>query len=263
VGHFITPRLGLFDAICHVFTAIPGGGFGTHDASIGYWDSPAEAALHWQRLGAEALHVVDLDGALGRGSNAEAVERILERVEVPVQVAGGLRTDQAVRAVLEAGAARAVVGTRAAKEPDWAVALCAALPGRVVVALDAREGRVAVEGWQELTETDPAELARRLAAGAPAAFLYTDVSRDGMLSRPHFEGVERLRRAVRVPVIASGGVASLEDIRRLGECGADAAIVGKALYEEKFTLPEALEVAAAFPSRLAPAPGGHAGGRQL
>jgi phosphoribosylformimino-5-aminoimidazole carboxamide ribotide isomerase len=224
-----------------------------------YYDDPCEAALHWQELGAEALHVVDLDGALGRGEPtaddvAGPVARLLAAARLPVQVAGGLRSGRAVRAALAAGAARAVVGTRAVKDLDWAGRLCDELPGRIVIALDARAGRVAVEGWQDVVAEGPVELARRLAAAGPAAFLYTDVSRDGMLSRPHFEGVVELLNAVPTPVMASGGVASLDDIRALGECGADAVVVGKALYEGRFTLPEALEAAAPFASRLRPAP---------
>ena len=238
---------------------------GRPEDEVVYYERPADAALHWQEEGALALHVVDLDGALARSGasaeragaergNAGPVQEILQRAQVPVQVAGGLRSAEAVRAVLEAGAARAVVGTQAVREPDWAVALCQALPGRVVIAVDAREGRVAVAGWQELAEVGPVELARRLSEGRPAAFLYTDVSRDGTLTRPHFEGVERLLAAVDVPVIASGGVADLADVVRLGECGADAVIIGKALYERKFTLAQALEAAAPYASRLAPAP---------
>jgi phosphoribosylformimino-5-aminoimidazole carboxamide ribotide isomerase len=134
------------------------------------------------------------------------------------------------------------------------LALCGALPGRIVIAVDAREGRVAVEGWQELASVGPVELAQRLAQGQPAAFLYTDVSRDGMLAKPNFQAVEQLLRAVEVPVIASGGVASADDIRRLGECGADAVVVGKALYEGRIALPEALDVAGRYGSRLAAAP---------
>jgi phosphoribosylformimino-5-aminoimidazole carboxamide ribotide isomerase len=220
-----------------------------------YYERPEEAALHWQELGARALHVVDLDGALaGGGRNAGPLQDILDCVVVPVQVAGGLRSSEAVERVLQAGAARAVVGTRAAREPDWALALCGALPGRIVIAVDAREGRVAVEGWQELASVGPVELAQRLAQGQPAAFLYTDVSRDGMLAKPNFQAVEQLLRAVEVPVIASGGVASADDIRRLGECGADAVVVGKALYEGRIALPEALDVAGRYGSRLAAAP---------
>ncbi len=220
-----------------------------------YFERPADAALHWQDAGARALHVVDLDGALARATrNAAPVQEILQSVRMPVQVAGGLRSTEAVERALAAGAVRAVVGTQAVRDPDWAADLCRAHPGRIAIAVDAREGRVAIEGWQELAEMGPVELAKQLAEGAPAAFLYTDVSRDGMLTRPHFEGVERLLAATEVPVIASGGVASIEDVERLGECGADAVIIGKALYERKFTLAQAQEAAERYPSRLEPAP---------
>lgn len=225
-----------------------------------YYERPVEAAQHWQRLGAQALHVVDLDGALTRGRdqrverNVVPVREILERLQVPVQLAGGLRSRQAVQRALDAGAARAVVGTLAVREPDWAVELCRELPDRIVIAVDALHGHVAVEGWQDLVAQRPVEVAQRLAGGRPAAFLYTDVGRDGMLSRPDFKSVEELLSAVEIPIIASGGVASLDDIRVLGECGADAVIVGKALYEGRFALPEALEEAARYPSRLSPAP---------
>lgn len=219
-----------------------------------YWERPADAARHWQEAGAQTLHVVDLDGALARDSNPGPVQEILSALTIPVEVAGGLRDTAAVRRVLDAGAARAVVGTMAARDPDWAVELCRELPDRVVIAVDAREGRVAVEGWQELAEVGPVELAQRLAEGRPAAFLYTDVARDGMLTRPHFEGVEELLDAVEVPVIASGGVASVDDVRRLGGCGADAVVIGKALYEGLIDLKEVIEAASEFPSRLRPAP---------
>jgi phosphoribosylformimino-5-aminoimidazole carboxamide ribotide isomerase len=239
---------------------------GKPDREKVYYKNPAEAALHWQGLGAQTLHVVDLDGALAGDSpweplrrqtsadNVEVIREILRRTGIPVQVAGGLRSAEAVREALAAGAARAVVGTRAVKEPEWAVALCRELAGRIVIALDALEGQVAVEGWQHTVEKRPTELARRLAAGGPAAFLYTDVSRDGTLTRPNVEAVKELLDAVEVPIIASGGVATLDDIRLLGECGADGVIVGKALYEGRLALPEAVEAAAEFPSRLSAAP---------
>jgi len=219
-----------------------------------YWEQPWRAALHWQQAGARALHVVDLDAALGEGENTDAIGEILAHVSIPVQVGGGLRHTEQVRAMLERGVARAVVGTRAAAEPHWAVGLCRSLPDRIIVALDARDGKVAVEGWRKTSQLEVTELAQRLQEGRPAAFLYTDVSRDGMLNHPNFAGVEALVAVSDVPVIASGGVGSLEDIRRLGECGADAVIVGKALYENTFSLSEALEIAAPFPGRLSAAP---------
>ena len=219
-----------------------------------YYDDPCEAAARWVEEGAEALHVVDLDGALGSGSNRDVVLRLLGAAQVPVQVAGGIRTEGDVQALLEGGAARVVVGTRAVQEPQWVARLCEAHPGRVVVALDARQGRVAVSGWRRVVDAGPVELARALEAACPAAFLYTDVARDGMLTSPNFKGVRRLRDAVGVPVIASGGVSSLEHLRRLGECGADGVIIGKALYEGRLRLAEALAEAARFGSRLSARP---------
>ncbi len=236
---------------------------GRPEESNQYYEKPLDAALHWQELGAEALHVVDLDGALGRADepvrtpaaqNRRCIGEILHALAIPVQVGGGLRSLEDVEDILAAGAARAIIGTRAATSPEWAVQLCGRFPGRIVIALDALEGRIAIRGWQEGTDLSVQQLARRLAEGAPAAFLYTDISRDGMLTRPHFEGVKSLLGATSVPVIASGGVSSLEDIRRLGECGADAVIVGKALYENRLTLPEAIAVGSAFGSRLSVRP---------
>jgi len=226
---------------------------GRPEASKEYYESPLEAALHWQREGARALHVVDLDGALGKKSgNRRHIAEIIAGLSIPVQVGGGLRSVEDIQWALDSMAARAVIGTRAALEPGWASEVCRRFAGRIVIALDAREGKVVIKGWQEEAGLSVEELARRLEEGAPAAFLYTDVSRDGMLTRPNFGGLQALLSAVSVPVIASGGVSSLDDIRQLGECGADAVIVGKALYEKRFTLGEAMEAAAAFTSRLTP-----------
>ncbi|MFW6457578.1 MAG: 1-(5-phosphoribosyl)-5-[(5-phosphoribosylamino)methylideneamino]imidazole-4-carboxamide isomerase [Planctomycetota bacterium] len=220
-----------------------------------YYEDPLQAAQHWEDLGAETLHVVDLDGALRPDSdNKGPAERIIQSLTIPVEIGGGLRSSEAVQSILDAGAARAVVGTRAATDPEWAVRLCQTHPGRIVIALDARDGVVTIKGWQESADITVEELANELEAGPPAAFLYTDVARDGMLTRPNFEGVERLIAATDVPVIASGGVSSQDDIRRLGECGADAVITGKALYEGRFELGAARDVAAEFNSRLAPRP---------
>ena len=224
---------------------------GRPEKSKTYYDEPLDAARHWERLGAVALHVVDLDGALAQSSaNRQCVVDILSSLAIPVQVGGGLRVEETVAEILKAGAARVVVGTRAVVEPEWAALLCRQMPERIVIALDARKGRVTIKGWQEETALSVVELARRLEEGRPAAFLYTDVSRDGMLTRPHFDGVKELVGATAVPVIASGGVSSVEDVQRLGECGADAVIVGKALYEGRIELTEVLEAARAFPSRM-------------
>jgi phosphoribosylformimino-5-aminoimidazole carboxamide ribotide isomerase len=224
---------------------------GRPEESKTYYEQPWEAALHWQELGARALHVVDLDAALSESdANRQCVLEILKKLSVPAQVGGGLRSEEAVDAILQAGAARAVVGTRAATEPKWAVELCRKRPGRIVVALDVRSGEVAIKGWQEGAGIGVEELARQLEAGPPAAFLCTDVARDGMLIRPNFDSIAKLVRATTVPVIASGGVSCADDVRRLGESGADAVIIGKAFYEGRIQLAEALAAAKPFRSRL-------------
>jgi phosphoribosylformimino-5-aminoimidazole carboxamide ribotide isomerase len=224
---------------------------GDPETAKAYNEHPWQAARHWEDQGAQALHVVDLDGALSEsGENRGPVRQILEKLSIPVEIGGGLRSTEAVQTVLQGGAARAVVGTRAAMEPQWAIDLCRDRPDRIVIALDAKEGIVTVKGWQESSGVPVRELACRLAEGRPAAFLYTDVARDGMLTHPNFKSVEELIEATTIPVIASGGVSSAEDIRRLGECGADAVITGKALYEERLDLAEAMEIASGFPSRL-------------
>lgn len=228
---------------------------GEPESAQTYYDDPSQAARHWEDQGAETLHVVDLDGALRQDSNNKGpAERIIQSLNIPVEIGGGLRTSEAVQAILETGAARAVVGTRAATDPDWAVELCKTHPDRIVIALDARDGVVTIKGWQESAEVTVQELAVQLASGRPAAFLYTDVARDGMLTRPNFHAVEQLIETTDIPVIASGGVSSSDDIQRLGECGADAVITGKALYEGRLDLGEALDIAEQFDSRLTPAP---------
>jgi phosphoribosylformimino-5-aminoimidazole carboxamide ribotide isomerase len=224
---------------------------GRPDTATVYFERPCEAARHWENLGADALHVVDLDGAIsGDSGNFQSIRQLLETVEIPVELGGGLRSEESVRKALAAGVSRAVVGTRAAAEPDWALELCDKRGERVIIAIDARDGRVSIHGWQDQTETSVFELVGILEEHPPAAFLYTDIERDGMLTRPNFENVERLVATTNVPVIASGGVSSIDDIRRIGQCGADAVITGKALYEKRFELPEALEAAGHFSSRL-------------
>ncbi|MFP4176770.1 MAG: 1-(5-phosphoribosyl)-5-[(5-phosphoribosylamino)methylideneamino]imidazole-4-carboxamide isomerase [Candidatus Brocadiia bacterium] len=226
---------------------------GQPDTAETYYQDPVRAAQHWETSGAEALHVVDLDGALKTDVNNKGpAERIIQSLSIPVEIGGGLRSKQAVQSILKAGAARAVVGTRAATDPEWAIDLCQSFPDKIVIALDARDGTVSIKGWQESAGISVEMLADRLSEGAPAAFLYTDISRDGMLSEPNYEGVETLLETTDIPVIASGGVSSIDDIRRLGECGADGVVTGKALYEQRVDLEQALEVASEFDTRLNP-----------
>ena len=209
-----------------------------------YGEDPAAMARRWVDEGAGALHVVDLDGARnGRPQNVDEVLAIRRAVAVPIQVGGGLRSHEAAEAYLEAGIERVVLGTRAAVDADFLAELCAAHPGRVVVGIDAWDGRVALKGWTEIIPLEVDELARRVEKIGASAIIYTDIARDGTLTGPNVEAVAAVARGVALPVIASGGVATVEDLRSLKALAADGVegvIVGKALYEGTVSVAEAL-----------------------
>jgi len=209
-----------------------------------YGKDPAAAASEWARRGARRLHVVDLDGALaGTPANREAVRAILAAVRIPIQVGGGLRSLDAVRELLGLGVATAVLGTAAIRDPGLLAAASAAFPGRIALGLDARAGMVAVSGWAEATSVRAADLASRACMHPLACIIYTDISRDGMLSGPDLDGLRTIAEAARLPVIASGGIASQADIaalRGLEPLGVRGAIVGKALYDGRLSLEAAL-----------------------
>ncbi len=202
-----------------------------------YGDDPVAMAGRWYRAGARVLHVVDLDGArLGRPVQMELIRSMA--AQAPVQVGGGLRTSANVEYAFEAGARRVVLGT-AALDLDLIAGLVTSRADQLIVALDTRGDTVAVRGWVEASDWSLLDLARALIEVGVRRFLHTDVERDGALTSPNFASLERLA-ALGMPVIASGGISSLADIDRLRESGAEAAIVGRALYEETFTLEEAM-----------------------
>jgi len=202
-----------------------------------YGDDPVAMAGRWYRAGARVLHVVDLDGArLGRPVQMELIRSMA--AQAPIQVGGGLRTSANVEYAFEAGARRVVLGT-AALDLDLIAGLVTSRADQLIVALDTRGDTVAVRGWVEASDWSLLDLARALIEVGVRRFLHTDVERDGALTSPNFASLERLA-ALGMPVIASGGVSSLADIDRLRESGAEAAIVGRALYEETFTLEEAM-----------------------
>jgi len=212
------------------------------DATI-YGDRPWEVAAGFAAAGARRLHVVDLDGAFaGRSENLEVIRRIVAAAPgLEVEVGGGVRDLEAAQRLVAAGARFVVLGTAAVKDPGFLAAACAAWPGRVIVAVDARDGRVALAGWTEGSERTAVEVGQAAAAAGAAAVLYTDIGRDGMQTGANVEGTRALATALApVPVIASGGVASLADLEALGRVGTYAVVVGKALYERAFTLSEAL-----------------------
>ncbi len=207
-------------------------------------EDPVAQAEAFVAAGFRWLHVVDLDGAFaGRSENRETVEAILAAVEVPMQLGGGIRDLAGIEGWLVAGLRRVILGTSAVKDPDLVRAACKAFPGRVAVGLDARAGKVAVEGWAQASEVQALDLAQKFEDAGVAAIIYTDIDRDGMLAGLNVEATVALSRAVSIPVIASGGLAGIEDLRRLmaaGEPGIEGAICGRALYDGRLDAAEAL-----------------------
>ncbi len=206
------------------------------------YGDPVAAAERWVQEGARTLHLVDLDGAFeGERGNAPAVERVVEAVDVDVQLGGGIRTVEDAVGLLERGVDRVILGTAAIEQPDIVEAISDRHPGAVMVSLDAKGGEVVVSGWTESTGLDPAEAATRYEELGAGAILFTNVDVEGQLAGVRTDAVERVVAAVDVPVVASGGVASVEDVVALKESGAAAVVVGTALYEGAFTLEEAMD----------------------
>ena len=204
-------------------------------------EDPLAMARRWASMGARRIHVVDLDGARdGQQANAVIVRGIADAVQVPVQTGGGLRTMEAIQAALDAGLDRVVIGTAAVKDPELLREAVAFADDRLIVSVDARDGRVALEGWTEATDLDAVAFIERLRDAGVRRIVYTDISRDGVTDGPNFAMYERVTRSIGIPVIAAGGVGSVEDVRRLGECGVEAAIIGRALYAGDIDLAEAL-----------------------
>ena len=210
-----------------------------------FHDDPAIPAKRFEEAGCGWIHVVDLNGAFaGEPVNAEAVDRILETVDIPVQLGGGVRSLEQLESWLEKGVTRVILGTAAVRDPDLVRAACRAHPGRVAVGIDARGGKVAVEGWAETTELSAVDLAERFEDAGVAAIIYTDIDRDGLLQGPNVEATAKLAQSTAIPVIASGGVSSLDDLRALRNAGAplDGVISGRALYDGRIDPAEALAV---------------------
>jgi phosphoribosylformimino-5-aminoimidazole carboxamide ribotide isomerase len=219
---------------------------GRRDQVTVFHDEPWQLVAAFAEAGAERIHVVDLEGAFsGRVAHGAQIREILAHSPVPVQVGGGIRDLAAVEAVFAAGARLAVLGTAAIKAPAFVEDACRRHPGRIVVAVDARDGVVAIEGWVESSGVTAIELARRAAGWGAAAVLYTDVARDGTHGGPNVAATAALTREVGASceVIASGGVSSLDDLRALAAAGIGAAVVGRALYDRRFSVAEAIAAA--------------------
>ena len=215
---------------------------GNMDAATVFGTDPAAQAARFAAAGARWLHLVDLNGAFaGRPVNGEAVQAILQAVDLPVQLGGGIRDMGTIEGWLGRGVARVILGTVAVENPDLVAEAAAAFPGRIVVGIDARGCRVATRGWAEQTGITATDLARRFEDAGVAAIIYTDIDRDGAMQGPNVAATQALARAVSIPVIASGGVSSLADLIALRDAGAIAgAISGRALYDGALDLSEAL-----------------------
>lgn len=209
-----------------------------------FGEDPAAMARHWVEQGAECLHLVDLDGAkLGRPGNLDSIRAIVKAVGVPCELGGGIRDQETIAALLDLGLSRLVIGTKALREPDWFRGMCRRSPGKLVLGIDAREGRVATDAWLETSNTSAVELAKQFEGEPIAAMIYTDIATDGMLAGPNLEAMGEMQRNVRLPVIASGGVTTADDVAKLAALPVAGCIIGRALYEGRLTLREALRAA--------------------
>ncbi len=217
---------------------------GDYNRETVFAEDPVQMAHAWVKAGARCLHLVDLDGAKsGSQINQAAIRGIVVETGVPCQVGGGVRDERTIEALLDLGLARVIIGTRALREPEWYAKMTQQFPKQLVLGIDARDGMVATDGWLETSQTSAVELAQQIAelTDQVPAIVYTDIARDGMLSGPNFEQLEQMQRATKIPVIASGGVTTLQDIDRLVEMKTHACIVGRALYEGRLDLAETLQ----------------------
>ena len=206
-------------------------------------DNPVEVARHWQSLGAQRLHIVDLDGAAkGKPQHFLIIESIAHSVQVPLQLGGGLRSIDAIAQAFDLGVARVIIGTAAIEDQTLVQEACRRFGNLIIVGIDARDGYVATRGWKEGTTVTAIELAWRMAQVGVGRFIYTDIARDGTLTEPNFDAIVELVKQVEVPVIAAGGISSIEHLERLSQIEVEGAIVGRALYTGNIDLKRALDV---------------------
>jgi phosphoribosylformimino-5-aminoimidazole carboxamide ribotide isomerase len=206
-----------------------------------YGADPTAMAKHWVSQGAEYLHLVDLDGARdGQPTNLPTIRKIVEAVSIPCELGGGIRDEATIRTLLDVGLTRLVIGTRAIADADWFRQIVRKFPNKLVLGIDAKDGYVATHGWLEVSQTKAVDLAKAFENEPLAALIYTDIATDGMLAGPNLAAMDEMRRSVKLPVVASGGVTSVDDVRKLAALPMAGAIIGRALYENKLDLREAL-----------------------
>ncbi len=220
---------------------------GDYNQATFFGDCPASMARRWVDAGARRLHLVDLDAAKGDDPalNRAAVRAILAEVDVPCQLGGGVRDEASIEQMLELGLSRLVVGSAALKRPEWFAQMCDRFPLQLAAGIDARQGMVATDGWLETSSTKAIDLAKRLRSFTRniAAIIYTDIAKDGMMQGPNFEGLAEMAAATDIPLVASGGVTTLDDVRQLTEMLMPACIVGRSLYDGVMKLEDVLQIA--------------------
>ncbi|SES81914.1 1-(5-phosphoribosyl)-5-[(5-phosphoribosylamino)methylideneamino] imidazole-4-carboxamide isomerase [Natronincola peptidivorans] len=227
----IYPAIDIKDGRCVRLTQ------GKFDEEKIYFNDPQEVAKLWQEKGAEVLHIVDLDGALeGKGKNLSIIQAIVDAVNIPVQVGGGIRSIEAIEQLMAIGVERVILGTKAIEDKEMLKKAIAGFGSRVVVSIDAKDGYVAVDGWTKTSSVAALDFAKELEEMGIKTIIYTDIARDGMLQGPNFKAISQLKQQVGIDIIASGGVATIEDLQLLSHIGVAGAIVGKALYEGKIDL---------------------------
>lgn len=214
-------------------------------------DDPVAVAGKWVEAGARRIHLVDLDGAFaGKPKNAEVIHAIVEAFpDVPVQIGGGIRDEDTIQGYLDAGVQYVIIGTKAVSEPHFVRDVALEFPGHIIVGLDAKDGKVAIDGWSKLSRHDVIDIAQKFEDYGVEAIIYTDISRDGMMTGVNVEATAKLARSIRIPVIASGGITNMDDIRALGEVAEDGimgAITGRAIYEGTLDFAEAEKLAESF-----------------
>jgi phosphoribosylformimino-5-aminoimidazole carboxamide ribotide isomerase len=224
---------------------------GRMDDETIYSDDPETMALKWAQIGAQLIHVIDLDGAFAKSpQNKGSIRKILQSVNVPIQLGGGIRNEETVHMYLDLGVKRVIIGTEAIKKPEFVKDICKIYPEQIVVGIDARNGKVAIDGWTHTTGINAVELAKGFEDCGVAAINFTDIQRDGMQTGPNIDATLRLAEAISIPVVASGGVSSIEDIKNLlplGRAGVAGVIVGRALYSGQLDLKDALDLAGQKP----------------
>ena len=218
---------------------------GDYNQETIFGDNPGAMARQWCEQGAECMHLVDLDGARdGLWINQDAVRSIIEAISVPCQLGGGVREESTIELLLGLGVSRLIIGTKALKEPEWFSSMVEKFPHKLALGIDARDGMVATDGWLETSETTAISLAQQFNSQPVAAIIYTDISRDGMMQGANIAGMSEMKQATNIPVIASGGVTTLEDVKQLREAGLDGAIIGRSLYDGVIDLKDAIALAA-------------------